>query len=201
MQLFYAIPSPYARKARVMAIESGLADQIDFVTIAARPDAPDPVLQAANPLGKIPALVRDDGSTIHDSRVIARYFDAQAGTNFYADDRLWEVLTLESLASGIMDAAVNMIYEQRFRAAAIVSHDWLNWQWFKVESALDALRSDWADHLIGPLCAGQMTVGCALGYLDFRHGPRNWRDGRPDLARWSEEFAAHPSMQMTAPHD
>ena len=54
-------------------------------------------------------------------------------------------------------------------------------------------------HLSGPIEIGQIAVGCALGYLDFRHGARNWRDGRPALAAWYETFSAHPSMIATAP--
>ncbi|MDA0963087.1 MAG: glutathione S-transferase, partial [Proteobacteria bacterium] len=63
----------------------------------------------------------------------------------------------------------------------------------------DAIEERWTSHLAGPVDAGQIAVGCALGYLDFRHGARNWRDGRPHLATWFDSFAQRPSMTATAP--
>jgi glutathione S-transferase len=201
MKLYFAPASPYARMARVMAIETGLADQIDEVILHTRPDAPDPVLLAANPLGKLPALVRDDGATVFDSRVICRYLNTRGRANLYPEDKIWDVLTLEALAVGILDAALAMIYEVRFRSGDMVSQDWLDWQWRKVENSLDALGSDRGDLLTGPINAGQVATACAIGYLDFRHGSRNWRDGRENLARWHAEFALRPSIQATEPHD
>ena len=72
-------------------------------------------------------------------------------------------------------------------------------QWLKISRALDAIEARWMAHLAGPLCMGQIAVGCALGYLDFRHADRNWRSERPALAAWYATFAQRPSMTATVP--
>ena len=199
MQLLKAGPSPYVRKVLVTLHETGQIDDVDMVTVAASPLDPDPALIAANPVGKIPALVRADGPTLYDSRVICRFLDARAGAGLYPDRRIWDTLTLEATADGILDAAVLIIYEERFRPGEIVSMDWIEGQWAKVSRALDALQTRWMSHLHGRVDMGHIAVGCALGYLDFRHAPRSWRTGRDSLSDWYADFAERESMRATAP--
>lgn len=152
-----------------------------------------------NPLGKIPALVRAEGTAIYDSRVICRYLDDLAGAGLYPPARLWETLTLEATADGMLEAALLMVYEVRVRPEDRRFPDWIEAQWAKIARALDAIESGWMDHLAGPLDMAQIAVGCALGYLDFRLGARNWREGRPRLAEWEAAFAQRPAMQATKP--
>ena len=57
----------------------------------------------------------------------------------------------------------------------------------------------WISHLEGQIDMGQIALACALGYLDLRHGARDWRKPRPQLAAWAERFAARDSMIATAP--
>lgn len=199
MKLFHNPASPFVRKVRVVLLETGQDGDVELVPAGGSPvdDANMPV--SLNPLGKIPALARDDGPPLFDSRVICRFFDARAGAGLYPEDRLWETLTLEALADGVMDAAVLMVYEARCRPEDKRHAPWVEAQWTKVERALDALEAGWMDHLSGPLDAGQIAVGCALGYLDFRHGPRNWRNGRPALADWEAQLAGRDSMAATRP--
>ena len=155
---------------------------------------------ARNPLGKIPTLERDDGPALYDSRVICRYLDDLAGGRLYPEKpRLWETLTLEATGDGIMEAAVLMVYEERTRPEEQRFAPWVEGQWAKIARALDALEARWLAHLAGPLDAGQIAVGCALGYVDFRHAARDWRAGRPGLAAWEARFAARPAMQATRP--
>lgn len=190
--------SPFVRKARVVIAELGVTD-IPFEQVATSPVHGEERINAANPLGKIPALVRDEGPTLYDSRVITRYLDATRGGNLYPAARIWEVLTLEATADGIMDAAVGMIYEERYRPEEIRFKPWLDGQWSKVSRALDAIEGQWMSHLAGPLDMGQIATGCALGYLDLRHGARDWRAGRPALATWYAKFSERPAMTATAP--
>ena len=155
---------------------------------------------AQNPLGKIPALERPDGPAIYDSRVICRYLDERAGGKMYPEGRrLWDTLTLEATADGILDAAILMVYEVRVRPEDKRFEAWTEGQWGKVARSLDALNDRWMAHLSGPVDAGQIAVGCALGYIDFRHGDRNWRRGREALTTWYEGFAERPSMKATQP--
>jgi glutathione S-transferase len=199
MQLLDSPASPFCRKVRVLLHETGLIGEVEIVGVANAPLAPDAQNKAKNPLGKIPTLVRADGPAIYDSRVICRYLDAKAGSNLYPERSLWETLTLEATADGIMDAAVLMVYEARVRPEEMRSADWVEAQWGKVARALDAIEGRWISHLRGPLDMSQIAVGCALGYLDFRHDARNWRAGRSSLAAWYEGFSARPSMEATVP--
>jgi len=170
---------------------------LDEVEVKASPLGGDDTITSANPLAKIPALVRDAGPTLYDSRVITRYLDAQAEAGLYPEARLWETLTLEATGDGIMDVAVGIIYEQRIKSPEQVSEPWVEAQWGKVARALDALEARWMSHLHGPMDMGHISVACALGYLDLRHDARAWRSGRPSLAAWFETFSARPSMLET----
>jgi glutathione S-transferase len=198
MELLGSPASPFVRKVCVMIAEAGIVD-VPLVQVAASPLGGEDRLNAANPLGKIPALIRRDGPTLYDSRVITRYLDAQYSAGFYPEARLWDVLTIEATADGIMDAAVNLTYEKRFRAPEIQFAQWMDGQWTKIARALDALEGLWLSHLNGPLDMGQIAVGSALGYLDFRHDDRGWRNGRDGLAAWYAAFANRATMQATQP--
>ncbi|MFP7571014.1 glutathione S-transferase [Marivita sp. S2033] len=199
MQLLRAGPSPFVRKVLVTLHETGQFDDVEQVDVAASPLEPDSRLVAANPVGKIPALIRPDGPAIYDSRVICRYLDARAEGGLYPDRRLWDTLTLEATADGIMDAAVLMVYEMRFRPEDMVFAPWIEGQWSKVSRALDALNTRWMSHLNGRVDMGHIAIGCALAYLDFRHDARSWRTGRDALASWFEAFSKRDSMVATAP--
>ncbi|MBE9638878.1 glutathione S-transferase [Salipiger mangrovisoli] len=199
MKLLQAGPSPFVRKVLVTLHETGQDGDVEKVEVVASPMAPDPALIAANPVGKIPALVRADGPTLYDSRVICRFLDARAGAGLYPESRIWDTLTLEATGDGIMDAAVLIIYEERFRPREQVSMDWIEGQWGKVSRALDALNTRWMSHLAGRMDMGHISVACALGYLDFRHDARKWRVGREALAGWYDSFAKRESMVATDP--
>jgi glutathione S-transferase len=183
----------------VLILEAGLADQITVIEVSGTPLAPGTMPVDRNPLGKIPALVRAEGSALYDSRVICRYLDDLAGAEMYPPARLWETLTLEATADGILEAALLMVYEVRVRPEERRFPDWIEAQWAKIDRTLDAIEAGWMTHLEGPLDMAQVAVGCALGYLDFRLGARQWRDGRPKLTAWEAAFAQRPAMQATKP--
>lgn len=199
MQLIDSPASPFCRKVKVVLHETGLAADVELVQVVTTPLAPDGQAAANNPLGKIPSLIRADGPAIYDSRVICRYLDAKAGGRLYPEARIWETLTLEATGDGVMDAAVLMVYESRFREENHRNAAWVEAQWAKVARALDAVEARWMSHLHGRLDAGQISVACALGYLDFRFGDRDWRRAHPALAAWYQGFAARPSMEATVP--
>ncbi len=200
MQLYDNPASPFCRKVQVVLRETGQADDVETVFAVGHPLAPEQMPLAQNPLGKIPCLVRDDGPAMYDSRVICRYLDARGNGGLYpTGQQLWDVLTLEATADGIMEAAVLMIYESRARPEEIRYPAWVDAQWDKIARALDAIGSRWMGHLNGPLHMGQVAVGCALGYLDLRQPDRNWRRGHDGLAAWYESFSQRDSMKATAP--
>lgn len=198
MQLLSSPASPFARTCQVVALELALSD-VQVVGVTASPMGGDDTINGANPSGKIPALVRDEGPALYDSRVINRFLDAHGGGNLYPQVGHWDVLALEANANAIMEAAVGIVYERRLRPVELHYQPWMDAQWVKVTRSLDVIESRSMPLLSGPLTAAQITVGCALGYLDFRHGDRDWRPGRPALAAWAESFMARPAMVATAP--
>lgn len=201
MKLYHSPSSPFVRKVMVLLHEAGALSQVALVPAAGNPLEPGTMPVDRNPLGKIPALDRDDGGTIYDSRVITRYLDDvwQAGL-YPTGPRLWEVLTLEATADGITDAAVLMRYETHVRPATARSADWVEAQWQKIARAVAAVEARWiVDLQSKPLDMGQIALGCALGYLDFRLGERDWRQAHPALADWERQFAQRPAMQATRP--
>lgn len=200
MRLFHSPTSPYVRKVMVVLHETGLLPQVELISTAGTPLDPGTMPLGQNPLGKIPALERDDGPAIYDSRVICRYLDALAGAGLYPPaPREWDTLTLEATADGILDAALLMVYESRLRPEDLRYAPWVEGQWAKIDRALDTVESRWMDHLSGPLDMGQLALAVALGYVDFRHGARDWRENRPRLAAWEATMAARPALQATRP--
>lgn len=200
MRLYFSPTSPYVRKVVVLLHETGMLDRVELVSGSGTPIDAGKAPLDANPLGKVPALERPDGPALYDSRVICQYLDAEAGAGLYPSGaRRWDTLTVEATGDGILDAALLMVYEWRIRPEEMRYAPWVEGQWAKVDRALDVLETRWMAHLEGPLDMGQIAIGCALGYLDFRHDARGWRTGRPHLAAWEARFAARPSMQATVP--
>ncbi|WP_424972389.1 glutathione S-transferase family protein [Dinoroseobacter sp. S76] len=202
MELLGATASPFVRKVRTLLAETDYDDKVTFTPVtAAAVGQADAALTAANPLGKIPVLLRTDGPAVYDSRVICRYLDAHFSLDAYPEARLWEVLTLEATADAMMEAGVLMVYEARFRPEEKQFDGWVEGQWTKIERALDVIEGRWMSHLTGPKDMSHIAIGCALGYLDFRHGARDWRATRPELAAWAESFLQTEAMLATAPSD
>ncbi len=195
MTLYGSPASPFVRKTRMSALIAGV--DVDFQALA----ADDARLQAANPLGKVPALVLEDGGVLFDSKVICEYLDGLASTPvlFAARGReRFDLLTRGALADGMLEAAVLIVYEGRFRPEAMRVQDWVDHQQGKVDRGLAHLTAT----LPGAgfhLDYATMCAAIVLGYLDFRQDGR-WRDGHPDLVGWLDAFAAEvPAYGTTMP--
>jgi glutathione S-transferase len=203
MKLLGSPTSPYVRKVSVLLAETEQTEKVEMASGAGTPLAPNEATVAANPLGKVPCLVRPSGPALFDSRVIGQYLDSlHEGRKLYPEgEALWNVLTLEALADGMLDAALLVVYEGRLRPDDIRFPDWMTAQRAKVERSIDQLEARWIAHLEGPIDAGQIAVACALGYIEFRLPDLTWRDAHPALARWFDAFASRPSMQDTVPKD
>ena len=200
MKLYHAPASPFVRKVMVLLHEAKATDRVTLVPAAGHPLEPGTMPVDRNPLGKIPALERPDGPTLYDSRVITRYLDDLLAARLYpAAPRLWDTLTIEATGDGMAESAVLMRYEVFVRPEPSRSPAWVEAQWTKIERAMAALEDRWMSHLAGPVDMGHIAVGCALGYVDFRHGERDWRTAHPALAAWFAAFDARPAMQATAP--
>lgn len=199
MQLFYSPTSPYARKCRVVARERGLMAEIEEV--ACNPMENPPELQRSNPLGKVPALILDDGTAMFDSPVIAEYLDGLGNAPALipaAGAPRFKVLVAAALGQGVTDAAYNTTMEARRPEAQQSPEAVERWR-AAMRRGLDHM-TDHLQGLPGDLTLGHIACGVALGYLDLRHGYLDWRDGRADLAAWFEEFKARPAMRETDPN-
>lgn len=198
MQLYFNPASPFVRKVRVTAHELGISEQIELVSIMLTPVSPHEALRANNPIGKIPALVLDDGTALYDSRVICEYLDALAGGNriFPAvGPARWTALRRQAIADGIMDAAALTRYEEAVRPKELRWQDWVDGQFLKIRTALDALEHENPD---GVFDIGTISIACALSYLDLRFASEGWRTSRPRLAAWAAAIGKRPSLAATA---
>jgi glutathione S-transferase len=191
--------SPFVRKIRIAASLLGLEREIT-VEIADTMNASDTVRQQ-NPLGKIPALVLEDGMVLFDSRVILDYLDHRAGGGKIVPKEAaarFAALRLQALADGIMDASILVIYEGRWRPAERHEPKWVDHQAGKVTRALASLEVA-PPAIDAPPNVGQIALACALGYRDFRFAG-TWRKDHPRLVAWLDQFAARvPAFAATNP--
>jgi len=191
--------SPFGRKARIAVSVLGLDGKVK-VEPASTQDDSDPLPQQ-NPLGKVPVLILDDGSTLFDSPVVLEYLDILAGGGriLPKDTKArFEALRLESLADGILDAGILIVYEGRYRPPEMAVKGWLDRQSGKIARALTALEGA-PQSLDLPPTVGQITLACALGYLDFRF-KGEWRKTHPRLVAWLDNFSARvPAFAATVP--
>jgi glutathione S-transferase len=203
VKLFHAPTSPFVRKVMVVAQEAGLLDDIEIVFNAASPVNRDAVLTDANPLGKIPVLVLDDGTALYDSRVICEYLASRgvAPTLFPAHGpQRWEALTRQALSDGLLDAALTARYEAVMRPAEKQWPAWRAAQLAKIDGALRRIEAI-VPTLDDTLTIGTISMGCALGYLDFRFAELDWRKRCPQAALWFADFDTRPSMAATRPRE
>lgn len=203
MKLYSNPASPYVRKVLVVADELGLRDRIETEALKLSPVNPVSALNKSNPIGKIPTLVLDDGTALFDSRVICEYLDSIGGAKplFPAEGvPRWTALRRQAAGDGILDAAVITRYETFLRPQALRWSEWIENQKQKLRRATDELEHEVAG-FGDSVDIGTITIACALAYLDFRYADEQWRNGRPALAKWYEEFATRPSMQATIPKD
>jgi len=200
VKLRFAATSPYVRKVAVLLHETGQFADVELVPTQVWDPATD--IAADNPLGKVPALILDDGTVLFDSPVICEYLDAQhdGETLFPAPGpERWAALRLQALADGGLDALLLRRMEG-LREPAQQSESWIARQTAAADRCFDVLEQETAA-LDGTLSIGTITVGCLLGYRDFRFDGDGWRKGRPKLAAWYETFAQRPSMLATVPKD
>jgi glutathione S-transferase len=204
MRLLYAPTSPFVRKVMVCAHLTGQAERIVWLESAAHPIRRDERIAQHNPLAKVPTLILESGQSLYDSRTICEYLASSGwATNLFpkVGEERWRALSLQSLGDGLLDAALLARYETVARPAELQWLEWRSAQLVKVIACLDVIESQAASLMIETPTIGEVTVGCALGYLDFRFAELRWRDTHPSAARWNEAFQALPAMRETIPHD
>jgi len=200
MKLLSSPLSPYGRKVKLAIAMKGLKDKIEIAGVDTNP-GDNVEINSVNPLGKIPALTVDGKQAIFDSHVVCEYLDSLAPSPVLfpkSGPERWVTLTLGSLADGVLDAALLLVYEKRFRPEDKWHAPWQQRQQAKIDRALDHLEPMPPAWGTSP-DYGHLTLACALGYLDFRHEGK-WRAGRPKLIAWLDRFAkAVPAFEETRP--
>ncbi len=185
--------SPFGRKTKIAATLLGLA----VTMVEADTTSPTDSIRRENPLGKIPTLVLDDGTTLFDSSVIVAYLDAVAGGNRLIPAEIgprFAALRLEALADGLSEAALLQVYEGRWRDESRRDPNWVAHQAGKVARALAELETHPPQ---GAITVGHIALSCALGYLDLRFDG-TWRADHPALVSWLDGFAAEvPAFAAT----
>ena len=200
MELLGSPTSPYVRKCRVVAHETGQAEDVKVTFLGLTPIAPNVAVTERNPLDKVPVLLREGEESLFDSRVIVEFLDAQSKASKVFPDvgpARWRALRLQAIGNGIMDAAV---FNRFYTGAGPEQFHWpefLDGQINKVKQALDTLETEAVD-LGQDAGIGAIAVACALSYLDFRYSETlDWRKGRDKLAGWYATFSKRNSMRAT----
>jgi glutathione S-transferase len=189
--------SPFARKVRIAMSLLGQADQIEIRDTDLN-SADDPI-RTQNPLGKVPALILEDGAAYYDSRVILDYLDHLAGGGRILPrepQARFEALRLQALCDGILEASLLIVYEGRYRPPEMKVQSWLDRQSEKVTRGLAVLEAA-PPPVATPPTVGQIALACVLGYRDLRFGG-DWRRDHPRLVAWHDKFAAQvPAFAAT----
>lgn len=198
MKLLYSPTSPYVRKVLVVAHEVSLADRIEIEKQAANPVDRNPRIVAHNPLGQVPTLITDDGQMLADSRVICEYLDhiGGGGKLFPRNSARWQAIADQSLADGILGAALLARYETWMRPADKLWQGWLDGQMDKIKTTIASFEKA-APGFGDRVDIGTIGLACALSYLDFRFPGFDWRAAAPATAAWYRSFEQRPSMVAT----
>lgn len=195
MKLFTSLTSPYGRKCRLVAHVAGVMGRVEVVDVNYKADE----YTRVNPLKKVPALERDDGSVLIDSTVISAYL-ASLGDEakvYPNGDARWQSLSLEALGDGMTDAGV-LIFVEKKRDAEKCSDAWIAQQTGKIHAGLDAIDA-LAASFKGRTDIGVLAVAASVGWLEFRSVVPGIRDGRPNLAAWMDDISQQGFMKDTAP--
>lgn len=203
MTLHWSPRSPYVRKVMIALHEMGLQDRVKIVRTVAGGTTPHWELMKINPVGKIPTLELEDGTAIYDSPVIIEYLDTlHDGPRLYPTawpERL-TALRRHALGQGMLDNALPLLGEG-FRPADKQSEPHKELWRAKLRACVDALEGEADDLAATPFTVGHLTIGVALGYLDFRFDAMQWRSGHPKLAAWHATFNARPAVAANMPVD
>jgi glutathione S-transferase len=196
MKLHWSPRSPFVRKVVIVANELHVASRIEFLRSVVTSAVPNDEVMADNPLSKIPTLVLEDGRAVYDSPVICECLDRRFGTGCIVPsdaEARFDAMQRQALGDGVLDLLLAWRGEQ-MRPAEKRSQPHVESHAYRVRACLKHMQDMVVDAPPERFDIGDVAIGCALGYLDFRFGDFNWRDGMPELARWHARFESRPSV-------
>ena len=201
MKLTFSPASPFARKVRIAAIETGLIDKIEFVSATVAPGQPNEEYSKITPLKKLPVLILDNGDVILDSYVIVEYLDELAGGGKLipasGPDR-WKVKSDHSLLQGMLDSMLLCRYEGMVRPEPLRWKAWSDDHWNRAWAGMARFENE-AKVLSGPFNIAQIGLVCVLGYADFRFADCGWRKAYPKLDAFHQRMLERPSVKVSVP--
>jgi len=203
LKLIHLPASPFARKARVLIHEMQLEDRVESESFGlVSPVTINDEVISYNPLGLIPTLILDNQESLYDSAVICEFLDELGQGGFFPKEveERFPALKLQALADGLLDTAVALRYELALRPIDLHWPEWVTHQTTKIRRALAEFENQLPLFSDQPTI-GEVTVACALGYLDFRYSELNWRRDHHRLDDWYSDFAKRQSMIDTEPSD
>ena len=198
MEFYLNATSPYARLVRIVLIEKGLADAVTLKWCD--PWADDADLLKANPAGRIPALVTEEGTTLSESILIAVYLDSVSPNKpMIPQDRLGEVLHLTGLGQNLMDAAFTSVIARKHYGKGIDDSELGQRRSRAIQRLLNQLNIELGEKLqASTINLGDIAIAVALDYLAFRLPEVNWKEEYPQLQAWHAGVTARESFQQTA---
>ena len=183
-KVLYSPASPYSAKVRMAVRRAGIA----FESVIVDTNADPKLLIEANPLGKIPVFIPDDGEAIYDSRAITQYLNRESKNALFPRNpaKRTEAERMEAQADGLTDCLLAHVLERRYHSEEKVEQNWLDRQWSMVERVLDIWNAN-PPKLPARIHAGHLAVRAAISYLDLRFAGK-WEKGRGKLRRWAKRF-------------
>ena len=190
--LYNGPTSPFGRKVKIVSIvhEIDLEEKIINVYEA-------DFLDKSNPLRKIPTLLINNLSII-DSDNICLYFDS-IGNNksLFPKDRYWQIMSLTSLANGLMEAVLERFMEIS-RPENEQSKKYINKLEKRTLRTIKWLENNWNNYNEEYLTMDQIAIACALDYTSFRF-TKKWKDEYSNLYKWLNIFLKNNFMRSTLP--
>jgi glutathione S-transferase len=201
--LHWSPRSPFVRKVMICAHEIGVVERIEKIRSVTNMQRPNLALMQFNPWSKIPTLITDEGKVLFDSDVICEYLDSLSDCprlHPVAPHDRWDALRWRAFGNEMLDALILWRNERerpgdRQLATLLTAFE------YKLRTAFTFLNAQIPALSASPFGIGHVTIGCALGYLNFRFSDFAWQRGYASVDAWYQTFQARPSAQLTEPQD
>ena len=196
MRLLINTTSPYTRIARVTLWEKGLRDA---ETQIVDPWGDTPELLAANPAGRVPALITDDGQPLTESLLIVLWLEKIRPEPSLLGSNIASTLARSGIAMGVIDAAVHTLIGRKIGGYSFDESPVGLRRRRTMTEGLTRLDAD------APTFSGEtptldlVTAVVALDYVRFRFPDAFWMPRLERLDGMRRELRDRPSIKETIP--